>query len=97
MEVSGKTRNLPENAYLKLGEGEKYVPVVPAEKIVPELTPYSLLWGLFFAFIFSGASAYLGLKIGQVFEEFGQAEESTDRPERHDRKGVGAQAHNDRE
>ncbi len=68
MEVSGNTRNLPENAYLKLGEGETYVPVVPAEKIVPELTPYSLLWGLFFAFIFSGASAYLGLKIGQVFE-----------------------------
>jgi putative OPT family oligopeptide transporter len=68
MDISGNTSNLPSNAYEKLGEGEKYTPVIPAEKIVPELTGYSLFWGLIFAGIFSAASAYLGLKIGQVFE-----------------------------
>ena len=68
MEVSGNSHNLPENAYRKLAPGEEYVPVVPAETIVPELTAYSLFWGLFFAGLFSAACAYLGLKIGQVFE-----------------------------
>ncbi len=67
MEV-GKPKGLPENAYRKLKPGEQYVPVVPADTIVPELTGYSLMWGLIFAVIFSAASAYLGLKIGQVFE-----------------------------
>lgn len=59
---------LPENAYRKLNEGEVYQPVIPAEKIVPEVTPYSLTWGLVYSVIFSMAAAYLGLKIGQVFE-----------------------------
>jgi len=68
MEVSGGPKSLPENAYRKLNEGEIYIPVIPAEKIVPELTGYSLFWGLFYAVLFTGASAYLGLKIGQVFE-----------------------------
>ena len=68
MDVSGNAKNLPENAYRQLKSGETYVPVVPAETIVPELTAYSLTWGLIFAAIFSAASAYLGLKIGQVFE-----------------------------
>ena len=68
MEVSGSARSLPENAYRKLEAGEVYVPVVPADQIVPELTGFSLGWGLFFAALFSAASAYLGLKIGQVFE-----------------------------
>ena len=67
MEV-GQTKTLPENAYRKLEPGEKYVPVVPAETIVPEITAYSLTMGLVFAVIFSAAAAYLGLKIGQVFE-----------------------------
>ncbi len=68
MDVSGNARNLPDNAYRKLHPGEQYVPVVPAERIVPELTPYALFWGLFYAILFSAACAYLGLKIGQVFE-----------------------------
>ncbi len=68
MDHGGSTKSLPENAYRKLNPGESYVPVVPATKIVPELTPYSLGMGLFFAVLFSAASAYLGLKIGQVFE-----------------------------
>jgi len=38
MEVSGNPKKLPENAYRRLNEGENYVPVIPAEKIVPELT-----------------------------------------------------------
>ncbi|MBN2279658.1 MAG: oligopeptide transporter, OPT family [Candidatus Marinimicrobia bacterium] len=59
---------LPENAYRKLNEGEVYQPVIPADKIVPEVTPYSLSWGLFYSVLFSMAAAYLGLKIGQVFE-----------------------------
>ena len=68
MEVSGKTKGLPENAYRLLKPGEDYVPIVPAEKIVPEATAYSVGWGLFYAVLFSAAAAYLGLKIGQVFE-----------------------------
>lgn len=68
MDVTGSTKSLPENAYRKLQPGEEYTPVVPASKIVPELTPYALLWGLFYAALFSAAAAYLGLKIGQVFE-----------------------------
>ncbi len=67
MEVSGP-KSLPDNAYRKLQPGEEYVPVVPADKIVPEITTYSLIWGLFYAALFSAACAYLGLKIGQVFE-----------------------------
>ena len=68
MEVTGSAKSLPENAYRKLQPGETYTPVVPAETIVPELTPYALAWGLFYAALFSAACAYLGLKIGQVFE-----------------------------
>ncbi|TFG96446.1 MAG: oligopeptide transporter, OPT family [Calditrichales bacterium] len=63
-----KSTRLPENAYRKLNPGEEYIPVVPASKVVPELTIYSLCWGLFYAVLFSMAAAYLGLKIGQVFE-----------------------------
>lgn len=65
---SGTGTRLPENAYRKLKDGEVYLPVVPNEKVVPELTPWSLIWGLFYAVLFSMAAAYLGLKIGQVFE-----------------------------
>jgi putative OPT family oligopeptide transporter len=60
--------SLPENAYRLLKEGEKYYPIVPEDKPLPEVTTYSLLWGLFYSAVFSMAAAYLGLKIGQVFE-----------------------------
>ena len=63
-----KQTKLPDNAYRKLNEGEEYVPVTGPEQIVPEVTKYSLLWGLFYSVVFSMAAAYLGLKIGQVFE-----------------------------
>ena len=68
MEVSGNSKGLPENAYRKLNEGEVYVPIVPANTIIPEITSYSIWMGIIFAIVFSGAAAYLGLKIGQVFE-----------------------------
>lgn len=61
-------KGLPDNAYTELKEGEVYKPIMVPDKVYPEVTPWSLLWGLLFAIIFSGAAAYLGLKIGQVFE-----------------------------
>ena len=61
-------RSLPKNAYRKLEPGEEYLPVVPPDQLLPEVTPYSLFWGIFYAIIFSAAAAFLGLKIGQVFE-----------------------------
>ena len=60
--------SLPENAYRKLNDGESYRPVVPAEVALPETTAYSLISGLIYAAVFSFAAAFLGLKIGQVFE-----------------------------
>lgn len=60
--------SLPENAYRPLKENEVYLPIVPHDKPLAEITPWSLFWGLLFAAIFSMAAAYLGLKIGQVFE-----------------------------
>jgi hypothetical protein len=66
MEVT--ERSLPQNAYRTLKPGEEYTPVVPAGEIIPEISYYSVLWGIFFSILFSAAAAYLGLKIGQVFE-----------------------------
>lgn len=68
MDIQSGGKGLPENAYRKLKEGEEYKPVVPSESHLPELTSYSLIWGVFYAVLFSMAAAYLGLKIGQVFE-----------------------------
>ncbi|MCL5027518.1 MAG: oligopeptide transporter, OPT family [Bacteroidetes bacterium] len=61
-------KGLPSNAYLELKPGEEYVPVMPPHVKVPEVSFYSVLTGLIMAVIFSAAAAYLGLKIGQVFE-----------------------------
>lgn len=59
---------LPENAYRELKAGEKYEPVMPTASSPKEITPYSVGMGLLMAIIFSAAAAYLGLKVGQVFE-----------------------------
>ncbi len=67
MEPSNK-KVLPPNAYTELKPGEKYIPVVPAEKIIPEITSRSVTFGVLMAIIFSFSAAYLGLKVGQVFE-----------------------------
>lgn len=61
-------KGLPDNAYRELKPGEEYKPVMPANKTVPEVNLRSVLLGLLMAVIFSAAAAYLGLKIGQVFE-----------------------------
>lgn len=59
---------LPENAYRELKPGEVYEPIVGSDQKVPEITARSVIIGLIMAVIFSGACAFLGLKIGQVFE-----------------------------
>ena len=59
---------LPDNAARELQPGEKYVPILKPDKTYPEITPYSVSLGLIMAVIFSAAAAYLGLKVGQVFE-----------------------------
>ncbi|MGD0830259.1 MAG: oligopeptide transporter, OPT family [Terracidiphilus sp.] len=63
-----ETKSLPESAYRPLKPGESYQPVVPAASRLPELTPRSILWGIFLCVIFTIASAYSGLKVGQVME-----------------------------
>lgn len=59
---------LPENAFRPLASGEKYQPLMSPHKKYKEVTFYSVGWGLFMAVLFSAAAAYLGLKVGQVFE-----------------------------
>ncbi|MBP5315447.1 MAG: oligopeptide transporter, OPT family [Muribaculaceae bacterium] len=66
--VETAMNELPENAFRELKEGEKYRPVLSPDRAHPEVTPYSVTMGLFLAVIFSAAAAYLGLKVGQVFE-----------------------------
>ena len=64
----GQVKGLPENAYTELKPGEEYKPIMPADSTPREITPYSVIVGLLMAMLFSAAAAYLGLKIGQVFE-----------------------------
>lgn len=63
-----KLGDLPENAFRELKEGEEYKPLMSADKNYPEVTPWSVTWGVLMAVLFSAAAAYLGLKVGQVFE-----------------------------
>lgn len=59
---------LPENAFRELGADEEYHPVMHPARDYAEVTPYSVGMGLLLAVIFSAAAAYLGLRVGQVFE-----------------------------
>lgn len=59
---------LPENAFRQLGADETYRPMMHPARQYPEVTPYSVAMGLILCVIFSAAAAYLGLKVGQVFE-----------------------------
>lgn len=59
---------LPENAFRPLEPGEEYHPVMSPGKTYPEVTFWSVSWGIVMAVIFSAAAAFLGLKVGQVFE-----------------------------
>ena len=59
---------LPENAFRELKEGEEYKPVMNPKSSYPEVNAWSVTWGILMAVLFSAAAAYLGLKVGQVFE-----------------------------
>lgn len=59
---------LPDNAFRELREGENYKPVMSPEFQPREVSVWSVVWGLLMAVLFSAAAAYLGLKVGQVFE-----------------------------
>ena len=67
MEENKKTQ-LPENAHRELKPGEEYQPLLSPNKNYPEVTPWSVSLGLIMTILFSAAAAYLGLKVGQVFE-----------------------------
>ena len=59
---------LPDNAFRELKEGEKYRPVMDPQKAYPEVNGWSVTWGVLMTMLFSAAAAYLGLRVGQVFE-----------------------------
>lgn len=63
-----KSTGLPENAFRPLNEGEEYRPLMSPDKVYPEVNFWSVSWGIAMAVLFSAAAAYLGLKVGQVFE-----------------------------
>lgn len=67
-EVYTTDTGLPENAFRELAADEQYVPVMKPARDQKEVTPYSVGMGLLMAVVFSAAAAYLGLKVGQVFE-----------------------------
>ena len=59
---------LPENAFRELRDGESYEPMMSPRASYPEVNAWSVTWGVLMAMLFSAAAAYLGLKVGQVFE-----------------------------
>ncbi len=68
MEQEKIQTSLPENAYRELKEGEEYTPLMTSRTTPREVTPYSVIMGIVMAMLFSAAAAYLGLRVGQVFE-----------------------------
>ena len=68
MDEEKKPVELPENAYRELKQGESYEPIMKPDRVYPEANLWSVGWGLLMAVLFSAAAAYLGLKVGQVFE-----------------------------
>ena len=67
-ETNKETVGLPDNAFTELKEGEEYHPIMDPRKVYPEVNAWSVTWGIIMAMLFSAAAAYLGLKVGQVFE-----------------------------
>ncbi len=59
---------LPDNAFRELKEGEEYRPVMDPRRTYPEVNAWSVTWGVLMTILFSAAAAYLGLRVGQVFE-----------------------------
>ena len=68
MTEQDKEMQLPENAFRELKEGESYEPVLNPRRNYAEVNAWSVTWGVIMAMVFSAAAAYLGLKVGQVFE-----------------------------
>ncbi len=68
MKEEQQLTSLPENAYRELKAGEEYAPMMSPTSNPQEVTPYSVTMGIIMAVVFSAAAAYLGLKVGQVFE-----------------------------
>ncbi len=68
IETETQTAALPENAYRPLHRGEEYKPILPADAHPPEVTWRAVLWGALFCFVFTVASAYSTLKVGQGME-----------------------------
>ena len=68
MEKEKEQIQLPDNAFTELKPGEEYQPVMSPGKTYPEVNVWSVTWGIVMAMLFSAAAAYLGLKVGQVFE-----------------------------
>lgn len=66
--MENKQIQLPENAHRELKPGEEYTPLLSPKKNYPEVTPWSVCLGLLMTILFSAAAAFLGLKVGQVFE-----------------------------
>lgn len=66
--MENKEVSLPENAFRPLAGGEEYEPLMKPGQSYREVTPWSVTWGIVMAVVFSAATAYLGLKVGQVFE-----------------------------
>lgn len=68
MKEEEKLTGLPENAFRELKPGEVYNPLMSPDKKYPEVNFWSVSWGIAMAILFSAAAAFLGLKVGQVFE-----------------------------
>ena len=68
MENEKDIMQLPDNAFRELKDGEQYEPIMDPRKTYPEVNAWSVTWGIIMAMVFSAAAAYLGLKVGQVFE-----------------------------
>ena len=47
-------------------EEKKFQPYIPADKVVPEFTVFSVILGALLAIVFGGANAYLGLRVGMT-------------------------------
>ena len=67
-EQEKEAMQLPENAFRELKEGEEYEPIMSPQQTYQEVNGWSVTWGILMAMLFSAAAAYLGLKVGQVFE-----------------------------
>ncbi len=67
-EGQGGGSSLPDNAFRELQPGEHYEPLMSPQREYAEVNAWSVAWGIVMAVIFSAAAAYLGLKVGQVFE-----------------------------